>query len=136
MASASAPWGPGLTGILLRISQTSTKRKSLLHVLLICRRCGYWNLDLKSGVQRDFICASIKILLIKISSLLTKILSRKDRWSEKPRVLAKFTSHKNFLYRIPIPLYINLMVSTYIPFYAKKTQMLWWKKKILRKSYF
>ena len=58
--------------------KTSTERKSLLHVLLICRRCGYRILDLKSGVQRDFICASIKLLLIKISSLLTKILSRKD----------------------------------------------------------
>ena len=99
--------------------KTSTERKSLLHVLLICRRCGYRILDLKSGVQRDFICASIKILLIKISSLLTKILSRKASWSEKPRVHAKFTTHENFLYRIPIPLYINLMVSTYIPFYAK-----------------
>ena len=104
------------------VSQTSTKRKSLLHVLLICRRCGYWNWDLKSGVQRNFICASIKILLIKISSLLTKILSRKDSWSEKPRVHAKTHYHENFLYRIPIPLYINLMVSTYIPFYAKKNK--------------
>ena len=94
VASASALYSLGLTGILLRISQTSTKRKSLLHVLLICRRCSYWNLDLKSGVQRDFICASIKILFIKISSLLTKILSRKDSWSGLPRVHPKFTTHE------------------------------------------
>ena len=120
VASASALYSLGLTGILLRISQTSTKRKRLLHVLLICRRCGYWNWDLKSGVQRNFICASIKILLIKISSLLTKILSHKDSWSEKPRVHPKTHYHENFLYRIPIPLYINLLVSTYTPFYAKK----------------
>ena len=60
--------------------KTSTERKSLLHVLLICGRCGYWILDLKSGLQRDFICASIKILFIKISSLLTKILSHKDEY--------------------------------------------------------
>ena len=123
VASASALYSLGLTGI----SQTSTKRKSLLHVLLICRRFSYWNLNLKNGVQRDFICASIKILLIKISSLLTKILSRKDRWSEKPRVHAK-TPHENILYRIPIPLYINLMVSTYIPFYAKNSNVKMKKK--------
>ena len=41
-----------------------TERKRLLHVLLICRRSGYWNWDLKSGVLRDFIFASIKILVI------------------------------------------------------------------------
>ena len=34
------------------------------------------------------------------------------------------------LYRIPIPLYINLMVSTYIPFYAKKLKCYDEKKKI------
>ena len=95
-------------------------RKSWLHVLSICRRCVYRKWDLKSGMQRNFICASIKILLIWISSLLTKILSHKDSWYEKPRVHPKTHYYENFLYRISIPLYINLMVSTYIPFYAKK----------------
>ena len=42
--------------------------------------------------------------------------------------------HENILYRIPIPRYINLMVSTYIAFYAKKNSNGKIKKNIYLKN--
>ena len=109
-----------LLGLYWVFIRRQRSEKGCFRFHYFCRHCVYQKWDLKSGMQRNFICASIKILLIWISSLLTKILSHKDSWHEKPRVHPKTHYRENFLYRIPIPLYINLMVSTYIPFYAKK----------------
>ena len=41
-------------------------RKMFVHVLLICRRCGYSRGEMKSAMQRDFLCASNKLLHIKL----------------------------------------------------------------------
>ena len=43
-----------------------TQRKMFVHVLLICRRCGYSRGEMKSAMQRDFLCASNKLLHIKL----------------------------------------------------------------------